>query len=331
MFDDTAPTSTSLPDPLHPWYQPPLADTVAQASQRIMAIHAHPDDEASKGAGTIARYTDQGVRATLVTCTGGEAGEILNPAARRADTDAPLPTRRLIELAESAQICCYSDVYLLGYRDSGMAGSPENANPDAFANVDFDEAVWRLVYIIRLERPQVLLAYDQHEQYPHPDHIMAHKIAMAAYTKAADPNFCDPRTVTIASERRELSLDLPWQVQKLYWFHWSWDRIKDVDAEFDRRGWESPFTEWIKHIDAQSTEEPDMAPTTLVDVREYIPAMRAALLAHETQIPSDWFWLRLPDETLKTLMPYEEFTLVEDNTARDQRPIPETNLFAGVI
>src|SRR5262245_20382641 len=125
----------------------------------LMTVHAHPDDEASKGPGTIARYHADGVRPGLVTCTGGEAGDILNPAMDKPEIVADLPAVRLRELERAAEIIGYDEVVLLGYRDSGMPDTPPNAHADAFANAPLDEAIGRLVEVIRRERPQVIVTY----------------------------------------------------------------------------------------------------------------------------------------------------------------------------
>ncbi|MPY96387.1 MAG: mycothiol conjugate amidase Mca, partial [Acidimicrobiia bacterium] len=156
---------------------------------RLLSVHAHPDDEASKGAGTVARYHDEGVRCVLVCCTGGEAGDILNPAMDRPDVRARMPGLRLQELARSTEIIGYDHVELLGYRDSGMPDTPENDDPRCFAKADFDEAVGRLVEIVRRERPQVIITYpDNQDRYPHPDHLRVHDISVAAFERAGDPD-----------------------------------------------------------------------------------------------------------------------------------------------
>src|SRR5918995_1797929 len=138
----------------------------------LMTVHAHPDDEASKGPGTIARYHAEGVRTVLVTCTGGEAGDILNPAMDRPEVRADLPAVRMRELARAAEVIGYDVVELLGYRDSGMPDMPENAHPEAFANAELDEAIGRLVAVIRRERPQVVITYGEDQSvYP----LLAHE------------------------------------------------------------------------------------------------------------------------------------------------------------
>src|SRR2546428_12881997 len=154
----------------------------------LLQVHAHPDDEASKGAGTNARYAAEGVHTVLVTCTDGAEGDILNPAADSPEVRADLRAVRLAELDESARILGYGSTYLLGYRDSGMPGTEANAHPRSFAQVPLEEAVEKLVRIVRAERPQVIITYgDDHRGYPHPDHIRTHDISVAAFEAARRP------------------------------------------------------------------------------------------------------------------------------------------------
>jgi mycothiol S-conjugate amidase len=285
-----------------------------------MAVHAHPDDEASKGAGTVAGLADRGVRSTLVTCTGGEEGDILNPAMDSHEIRARLPEVRMEELCEAADVIGYDVVYLLGYRDSGMPDSEANRREDAFANTGFDEALGRLVCIIRRERPHVVLGYDAHEVYPHPDHIMAHRLTMAAWDAAADPDFTAPGVSGDA-------LGAPWEISKLYWFHWSFRRMVLLHEEFLRREWESPFGEWL---DKRSDKDHEV--TTRIDVAEHVGRSRKALTAHRTQVDPEGFWLKLPEEVVVELHPYEEYVLVRNRTGADPTPEdPEHDLFAGVV
>ncbi|HKX71739.1 MAG TPA: PIG-L family deacetylase, partial [Acidimicrobiales bacterium] len=201
----------------------------------LLTVHAHPDDEASKGAGTVARYHAKGVRTVLVTCTGGEAGEILNPAMDRPEVVADLPAIRRRELARSAEIIGYDEVVLLGYRDSGMPDTESNAHPDAFANADFDEAVGRLVAVVRRERPQVIVTYpDDQSRYPHPDHLRVHDISVPAFDRAGDPD-----AYPEAGE--------PWQPLKLYYSVWARKRIEAMHRRFRELELESPFSdEWFE-------------------------------------------------------------------------------------
>ncbi len=201
----------------------------------LLTVHAHPDDESSKGAGSVALYASQGVHTTLVCCTGGEEGDILNPAMDRPEVRQNLHQVRMDELATAAKIIGYDEVVLLGYRDSGMPETEANANPAAFANAPLDEAVGRLVEIIRRERPQVVVTYgDDQQGYPHPDHLRVHDITIPAFDQAGDANAFP-------------ELGEPWQPSKLYYTMWSRARILATHEKFLELGLESPFGEdWFK-------------------------------------------------------------------------------------
>src|SRR4030095_4845301 len=162
--------------------------SILGVGRTLLRAHAHPDDESSKGAATMARYADQGVRVVVVTCTGGEAGEILNPAKDQPGVLERMPELRRQERATAPEILHVTAHHWLGYRDSGMADSDTNGHPDAFANADPEEATGRLVGIIPAERPQVVLTYDEHGGYPHPDHIRTHEVSVAAFEAAGDPD-----------------------------------------------------------------------------------------------------------------------------------------------
>jgi mycothiol conjugate amidase Mca len=190
----------------------------------LLSVHAHPDDEASKGAPTVARYHAEGVHTVLVCCTGGEAGDILNPAMDTPDVRSDIYAVRMRELAASAEAIGYDAVHLLGYHDSGMPDTDVNHRPDNFANAPLDEAVGRLVVLIRAERPQVIVTYaDDRSFYPHPDHIRVHEISLPAFEAAGDPDaFPD------AGE--------PWTPSKLYYTGFSRRRVQAMHDEFVRRG-----------------------------------------------------------------------------------------------
>src|SRR5688572_24579901 len=147
----------------------------------LLTVHAHPDDESSKGAGSVAKYHAEGVRTVLVCCTGGEEGDILNPAMDKPEVRDNLHEVRAEELRRAAEVIGYDELVMLGYRDSGMPDSEANANPECFAQAPMEEAVGRLVAILRRERPQVIITYNEDQQgYPHPDHIRVHDISVAA-------------------------------------------------------------------------------------------------------------------------------------------------------
>jgi mycothiol S-conjugate amidase len=284
------------------------------ADQRLclLSVHAHPDDEASKGAATVARYHAEGVHTVLVTCTGGEAGDILNPAMDRPEVKADLPAVRMRELARAAEIIGYDVVELLGYRDSGMPDMPENAHPEAFANAPLDEAIGRLVAIIRRERPQVVITYgDDQSGYPHPDHLRVHDITVPAFERAGDPG-------------AHPDLGEPWQPLKLYYSAWSRRRIELTHARLLELGMESPYDE--KWFSRPSQEE---RITTSVDITGYEDVRLDALLAHETQIdPTSPFWFALPREEQARIHPFEDYVLARSLVDTD---VPEADLFAGVV
>jgi mycothiol S-conjugate amidase len=261
----------------------------------LLQIHAHPDDEASKGAGTSAKYAAEGVRNVLVCCTGGEEGDILNPAMERPEVRADLAGVRMAELDASARAIGYASVQMLGYRDSGMPDTEANARPDNFANAPLDEAVERFVKIIRAERPQVIITYHEDRNwYPHPDHIRVWEISGPAFDAAGDPDrFPD------AGE--------PWQPSKLYYVAWSMARVKALHAVYTERGQESPFARWFEGDNKMPDRDERF--TTRIDVSEHLGARRAALLAHATQVDPNGHWMAIPDELVREVYPWEDYIL----------------------
>jgi mycothiol S-conjugate amidase len=284
---------------------------VADQHLCLLSVHAHPDDEASKGAATVARYHAAGVRTVLVTCTGGEVGDILNPAMDRPEVRADLPAVRMRELARAAEVIGYDVVELLGYRDSGMPDMPENAHPEAFANAELDEAIGRLVAVIRRERPQVVITYGEDQSvYPHPDHLRVHDITVPAFERAGDPD-AYPGTGE------------PWQPSKLYYSVWSRKRVELTHKRLLDLGLESPYDE--KWLERPSQDE---RITTTVDVSAFGEVRLDALLAHETQIdPESPFWFALPRDESIRVYPYDDYELARSLVGTE---VPETDLFAGV-
>jgi mycothiol S-conjugate amidase len=280
-------------------------------------VHAHPDDEASKGASTMARYGAEGVRTVLVTCTGGEAGDILNPAADSPEARADLAGVRRRELDESVRIIGYDALHMLGYRDSGMAGTESNAHPDSFANADLDDAVGRLVEIVRAERPQVIVGYARDRFYVHPDHLRVHEISVLAFERAGDPDWY-PGTGE------------PWRPLKLYFSSgFTRARITAMHQWFVDQGEESPFLRWIERMETDELEEDPT--TTRIDVGDYLNVGREALLAHATQVAPDSFFFTVPLEVARELYPWEDYTLARTlvDTGRTDGEY-EADLFAGI-
>jgi mycothiol S-conjugate amidase len=289
---------------------------VTEERLTLLQVHAHPDDEASKGAGTTAKYAAEGVRNVLVCCTGGEAGDILNPAVEHPGSPEKMHEMRMAELAESVRVLGYAELHMLGYHDSGMPDTETNARPDNFANAPLEEAVGRLVRVIRAERPQVIITYrDDRNFYPHPDHIRVHEISVPAFDLAGDPE-----AYPDAGE--------PWQPLKLYYVSWSIARVKALHEAYTRRGEESPYESWFERgFDRDRKDEF----TTLIDVGDFLHKRREALLAHRTQVDPTGFWMRLPDDVIREVFPWEEFTLARslvDNGVADGEF--EDDVFAGI-
>ncbi|HTL83696.1 MAG TPA: mycothiol conjugate amidase Mca [Acidimicrobiia bacterium] len=282
----------------------------------LLQVHAHPDDEASKGAGSTAKYAAEGVHNVLVCCTGGEAGDILNPAVEHPGSPEKMHELRMAELNESVRVLGYDSLHLLGYHDSGMPETETNARADNFANAPLEEAVGRLVKIIRAERPQVIITYrDDRNFYPHPDHIRVHEISVPAFDLAGDPE-----AYPDAGE--------PWQPLKMYYVSWSVARVKALHAAYLARGEESPYESWFERGFEQNRADEF---TTLIDVGDFLHKRREALLAHRTQVDPNGFWMRLPDEVIREVFPWEEYVLARslvDPTTRDGEF--EDDLFAGI-
>jgi mycothiol S-conjugate amidase len=290
----------------------------------LLAVHAHPDDEASKGAATVARYHADGVRTVLVCCTGGEMGDLQNPALRELGQPfhgltpeqerAKLSEVRPLELARSAEIIGYDRVHMLGYRDSGMLGEPSNDDPESFHQAPIDEAVGRLVAVMRDERPDVVLTYgDDHGGYPHPDHVRVHEISVLAWERAADPSWYPE-----AGE--------PFQPRKLYYVAWANARIVAIhDALLRLRGSSIYGEEWL-----QRGLTPEQV-TTRIDGSGFLAARTGALLAHASQVdPTEGFWFALDDAELAETYPWDDFVLARSLVGLPPAGEMEHDLFAGI-
>ena len=277
----------------------------------LMTIHAHPDDEASKGAATISRYHSEGVRTVLVCCTGGEAGDILNPAMDRPGIRDNLHEVRMRELAVSAAAIGFDEIAMLGFRDSGMSGTDANRHPLNFLNADLDGAVARLVRVIRRERPQVMITYPEQEgNTQHPDHVRVHEVSGPAFELAGNPRY-------------RLDLGDPWAPTKLYYSMRSQERIQARHEAFLVLGLESPY-------DRRRLGRPPLGrrATAQIAIAGHIAARSAALLAHATQIdPKSKLWFGLPDHVEQSIHPFDYYRL-----ARGPEPVevPERDLFAGL-
>src|SRR6202167_3677728 len=289
-----------------------------------MAVHAHPDDESSKGAATMARYAREGVEVLVATMTGGERGSILNQAMDRPEVLANLPEIRRAEMARAREILGVQQRFL-GFVDSGLPeGDPKPPLPDGcFALTPLAEGAEPLVRAIREFRPHVILTYDEQGGYPHPDHVMTHRVAVAAFEAAADPD-----AYPDSGE--------PWQPLKLYYFA-SFHGAKYValHEEMIRRGLESPyakiFEEWAARTEKRAEERGDdwreLEITTQVPCGDFFELRDQALKAHATQVDPDGFWFRCPIEVQRAAWPTEDYHLARSVVDTD---LPEDDLFAGV-
>jgi N-acetyl-1-D-myo-inositol-2-amino-2-deoxy-alpha-D-glucopyranoside deacetylase len=283
----------------------------------LLTVHAHPDDESISTGGVMARYAAEGARVVCVTCTGGEHGEIVVPEMDTPDNHAKLGAIRAEELRRALARLGNVESRMLGYVDSGMMGTPENDAPASFWQANFDEAVDRLLQIVREVRPHVVVGYNDFGGYGHPDHIRSALIAKAAFEKTAD----DPAT------------DRP---AKLYEAARDWTRMEEFRKRAAERGADAWWQPDANETDEQRQEregyfakmQAATGPiTTVVDVADYVAAKRAAMTEHVTQLSPKMTFLALTEEDWRELMPTEEFTL---RVSRIGVRIPETDLFAGV-
>ena len=287
----------------------------AAAPLRLMAVHAHPDDESSKGAATMARYAREGVDVLVVTLTGGERGDILNKAMDRPEIRADLAGVRRAEMARAREILGVRQQFL-GFTDSGLPeGDPLPPLPEGcFALEPLETAARPLVRAVRAFRPQVILGYDENGGYPHPDHVKCHQVTIEAFEAAADPD-------------RYPDCGEPWQPAKLYYFAtFHKARFMALHEEMVRRGLESPFAErldeWVDNPD-----HPGLEITTRVPCADFFEIRDQALLAHATQIDPDGGWFACPREVQVAAWPTEDFHLARSVVDTEK---PEDDLFAGV-
>jgi mycothiol S-conjugate amidase len=281
---------------------------------RLMAVHAHPDDESSKGAATMARYVADGARVLVATCTGGERGSVLNPKMDRPEVLSDITNIRRAEMARAREILGVEQAWL-GFVDSGLPeGDPLPPLPDGcFGLQDPVAAAKPLVKLIREFRPHVMTTYDENGGYPHPDHIMCHKISVAAFDAAGDPEMYP-------------ELGEPWQPLKLYYNSgWTRARMLALHEGMLAAGLESPYTEWLEKWSDRDDRGDKI--TTRIECGDYFAVRDDALRAHATQVDPDGFWFRIPLELQQKVWPTEDFELVRSMV---DSPVPESDLFAGI-
>ena len=269
----------------------------------MMAVHAHPDDEASSTGGVLATYSDQGIRTVVVTCTNGEFGDGPNGVKPGADghDEQAVSRQRLAELRESAAILGVGHLELLGYHDSGMPEWDYKDRADAFCNVPEAVVAARISGLMEQYRPQVLITYDDQGPYQHPDHVHASRAAQAAFAG----NGIAAKLYLTAMRRSD------WQ--KI------WEALRELGAEVP------DFEDMDPEAQRQAAES-EQRITTSVDIRPVLARKRDALFAHGSQIQESWF-SKIPQDIVEATFGHEHFIRASDTTGA---PLPESDLFAGL-
>jgi mycothiol S-conjugate amidase len=282
---------------------------------RLMAVHAHPDDESSKGAATMARYVREGVQVLVCTLTGGERGDILNKAMDRPEIRADLPGVRRAEMARAREILGVEQRFM-GFVDSGLPeGDPLPPLPaGCFALEPLQSAAAPLVRAVRQFRPHVMLTYDENGGYPHPDHVKCHQVSVEAFEAAGDPD--------AYPEGGD-----PWQPLKLYYFMtFHRARIMALHEEMLRRGLESPYADRLERLE-EFDDRPALEITTRIRCGDYFEIRDQALIAHATQVDPNGGWFACPIEAQRVAWPTEDYHLARSLVDVEK---PEDDLFAGI-
>ncbi len=283
------------------------------AELTLMTVHAHPDDESNSTGGTLARYSAEGVRTVLVTCTNGEFGDA--PGKIKPDQDGHDPDDvarvRLGELKVATEALGVSHVETLGYRDSGMRGWPQNDDPRAFHAQPDDVVVARVIELFERYRPQVVVTYFGHAGYNHPDHLKAHDVTRLAVERTGIPS----KLYLIARPRSYR------------------ERMRTIAEEYGIEMPAPPTPPPTPPPDPGSTPEPlrpfgvdDELITTYIDATSFTAHKQAALAAHASQLEGSFF-VRFPDEAFAKAFGTESFIREHDVTGA---PTPEDDLFAGL-
>jgi N-acetyl-1-D-myo-inositol-2-amino-2-deoxy-alpha-D-glucopyranoside deacetylase len=284
---------------------------MADPGLRLMAVHAHADDETITMGGTLATLADRGVRTCVVCCTDGKLATIVDPDMPEETTRPRLTEIREAELRDACRILRVDEVEFLRYGDSGMADTATNLLPDAFWMAPINEAVGRVVAQIRRFRPQVVVTYDGNGGYGHPDHIQAHRATLLAVEAAYLP--------TMYKDAGE-----PWRVEKLYYTAFPRSEFRRIAEMAKQAGMDPPFGE--ENPDNMLFLTPDEWVTSTVDCRSVVGRKREALRAHRSQISADWPQLTISDDVAEQFAT-EFYQLI---ISRTPATLPETDLFAGI-
>jgi mycothiol S-conjugate amidase len=282
---------------------------------RLLAVHAHPDDESSKGAATYAYYRSLGADVMVVSCTGGERGDIQNPSlAETAMADRDMAGLRRIEMERARAVLGIQHRWL-GYLDSGLPEDGEPLQPQSFAMTPLEISGVPLVKVIREFRPHVIVTYDENGGYPHPDHIRTHEVTMWALDAAADA-------------ARLPECGAAWRVAKVYYDRtMSVQRFAAVFAAITAAEPAHPLLPALTEMSSWMSQRPEARITTRVPAGDFFDVRDAALRAHASQVPPDSPFFYWPNEIQRAAWPSEDFELVESTV---ETSIPEDDLFAGI-
>jgi N-acetyl-1-D-myo-inositol-2-amino-2-deoxy-alpha-D-glucopyranoside deacetylase len=280
------------------------------SSLSLLAVQPHPDDESITMGGALARYSAEGVQTTLVTATRGEVGEILDKDLDPKEAAPRLASIREAELRSAVKILGVGELVFLGYEDSGMAGLPRNRAPRTFWQADEEEAISKLIQVVRRVRPQVMVTQNEFGGYAHPDHIKTHRVAIGAFFYAGDT--------------KRFPGGEAFRPSKLYYSAFPKSLLRKMADAMARAGFENRFS---------SNGEPppfavsDDRVTTWLDVAPYLDKKLAAMRAHRTQIPEDSWFLKLSEVLGPQAWQLETFERVRSSV---DAPTPEDDLFAGL-
>lgn len=283
-------------------------------SRRLLAVHAHPDDESSKGAATYAHYVHSGARVVVVSCTGGERGDVQNPGLDEiAMAERDMAGLRRIEMSRAQEIIGFEHRWL-GFEDSGMPDQGVALPPNSFALIPLEHSAEPLVRIIRELRPQVLITYDEAGGYPHPDHIRTHELSIYAMAAAADA-------------ARYPDAGPAWQIQKVYYDRiFNPPRAQAMIEALKEREPDSPRLAELEGFWSRMRDRPNLA-TTHVEIGSFLDRRDDALRSHASQVSPDSSFFFWPNELQREVWPWEDFQLATSLVPSD---VPEYDLFAGI-
>ncbi len=281
---------------------------------RLIAVHAHPDDESSKGAATYAHYLDQGAEVLIVSCTGGERGDVLNElVARDPKSRRDLAGLRRSEMDHARDIIGFQHRWL-GYEDSGLPPEGVAVPQGSFADVPAEVSAEALVRLVREFRPHVMITYNEQGGYPHPDHIRCHEISKIAWDLSGDAE-----SYPDAGE--------PWAIKKLYYESiFNTERMTRVYEVLREREPESPLIAQFEEMEQRFRRRPSDV-TARVEVGRFFEQRDEALRAHASQIPPDSFFFFWPNDLQREAWPYEDYRLAASRVATSEF---EADLFQGI-